>query len=198
MEICQNPLAAPIGAYIKFLVYPLDEAVIVAMSITKEHCIDIKEVHFLLFADGIYNVWVKMAKELLPNLAKMLALSIMKDAEEKGSITPGKLLFTLRLNKMGLLLNVADATAIVTIIAATPATDTIACSNPPNSPAMEVGEGIDKRAFQNKFESRIRLSVPSYGDVELKGDLRADNKFCLNVVALIMLYTREQNFCEAA
>ncbi|GKB50120.1 putative ribonuclease H-like domain-containing protein, partial [Tanacetum coccineum] len=49
--------------------YPLDEAVIVAMSTIKEHYIDINEVHFLLFADGIYNVWVEKAKELLPNLA---------------------------------------------------------------------------------------------------------------------------------
>ncbi|GKB60578.1 ribonuclease H-like domain-containing protein [Tanacetum coccineum] len=48
--------------------YPLDEAVIVAMSTIKEHYIDINEVHFLLFADGIYNVWVEKAKELLPNL----------------------------------------------------------------------------------------------------------------------------------
>ncbi|GJS89460.1 hypothetical protein Tco_0772096 [Tanacetum coccineum] len=43
MEICYNPLVAAIGAY--------------------------SEVHFLLFADGIYNVWVEKAKELLPNLA---------------------------------------------------------------------------------------------------------------------------------
>ncbi|GKC88807.1 hypothetical protein Tco_1149456 [Tanacetum coccineum] len=135
MEICQNPLAAPIGAYIE---------------------------------------------------ARVAAYAIAFAA------------FVCAFSLVGLFLNVVDATEIVTIIAATPATDTVACSNPPNSPALEVGEGIDKRAFQNKFESSIRLSIPSYGDVELKGDLRADNKFCLNVVALIMLYTREQNFCEAA
>ncbi|GKE70391.1 Appr-1-p processing, partial [Tanacetum coccineum] len=51
--------------------YPMDEAAIVAISTIKEHCIDIKEVHFVLFADDIYNVWVKKAKELLPNLDGM-------------------------------------------------------------------------------------------------------------------------------
>ncbi|GJV35303.1 hypothetical protein Tco_1407780 [Tanacetum coccineum] len=38
-----------------------DEAAIVTMPTIKEHCTDIKKVHFLLFADGIHNVWVKKA-----------------------------------------------------------------------------------------------------------------------------------------
>nr|GFA08726.1 appr-1-p processing [Tanacetum cinerariifolium] len=47
--------------------YPFDEAATVAISTIKEHCNDIKEVHFVLFADDIYKVWVEKAEELLPN-----------------------------------------------------------------------------------------------------------------------------------
>ncbi|KAL8224077.1 hypothetical protein R6Q57_019552 [Mikania cordata] len=47
--------------------YPYDEAATVAMSTIKEHCNDIKEVHFVLFSDDIFNVWLKKAGELLPN-----------------------------------------------------------------------------------------------------------------------------------
>nr|GFA14958.1 appr-1-p processing [Tanacetum cinerariifolium] len=36
-----------------------DEAAIVTMPTIKEHCIDIKKVHFLHFADGIHNFRVK-------------------------------------------------------------------------------------------------------------------------------------------
>ncbi|GKA95552.1 ribonuclease H-like domain-containing protein [Tanacetum coccineum] len=72
--------------------YPFDEAAIVAMSTIKEHCIDINKVHFVLFADGIYNVWVKKAKNLLPILVKTPSLSIMNNIEEKGPVAPGKVL----------------------------------------------------------------------------------------------------------
>ncbi|GJY55848.1 hypothetical protein Tco_0454963 [Tanacetum coccineum] len=89
--------------------------------------------------DGICNVWVKRVKELLPNLVRTLALSIMKDAEEKGSNAPGKArpaahaiafdAFVCALYSLvGLLLNVVDAAATVTITATIPATDTAACS----------------------------------------------------------------------
>ncbi|MFS8002408.1 putative Macro domain-containing protein [Helianthus anomalus] len=47
--------------------YPYEEAATVAISTIKEHCNAIKEVHFVLFADDIYNVWLKKAGELLPN-----------------------------------------------------------------------------------------------------------------------------------
>ncbi|KAM0041862.1 putative Macro domain-containing protein [Helianthus debilis subsp. tardiflorus] len=47
--------------------YPFDEAATVAISTIKEHCDAIKEVHFVLFSDDIYNVWLKKAGELLPN-----------------------------------------------------------------------------------------------------------------------------------
>ncbi|GKE05439.1 hypothetical protein Tco_1397457 [Tanacetum coccineum] len=47
-------------------------------------------VHFVLFADGIYNVWVKKAKKLLPSLVKTPSLSIMNNVEEKGPVAPGK------------------------------------------------------------------------------------------------------------
>ncbi|KAJ0570029.1 putative Macro domain-containing protein [Helianthus annuus] len=47
--------------------YPYEEAATVAISTIKEHCNAIKEVHFVLFTDDIYNVWLKKAGELLPN-----------------------------------------------------------------------------------------------------------------------------------
>ncbi|KAM0041861.1 putative Macro domain-containing protein [Helianthus debilis subsp. tardiflorus] len=47
--------------------YPYEEAATVAISTIKEHCNAIKEVHFVLFADDIFNVWLKKAGELLPN-----------------------------------------------------------------------------------------------------------------------------------
>lgn len=47
--------------------YPFDEAATVAISTIRDNCNDIKEVHFVLFADDIYNVWVKKAQELLKN-----------------------------------------------------------------------------------------------------------------------------------
>ncbi|KAL7589524.1 hypothetical protein Lser_V15G36076 [Lactuca serriola] len=47
--------------------YPFDEAATVAISTIRDHCNDIKEVHFVLFSDDIYNVWVKKAEEVLKN-----------------------------------------------------------------------------------------------------------------------------------
>ncbi|KVI04816.1 uncharacterized protein LOC112524703 [Cynara cardunculus var. scolymus] len=47
--------------------YPFEEAATVAISTIKEHCNDIKEAHFVLFSDDIYNVWLKKAEELLQN-----------------------------------------------------------------------------------------------------------------------------------
>nr|GEX89613.1 endoribonuclease Dicer homolog 3a isoform X1 [Tanacetum cinerariifolium]GEX93376.1 endoribonuclease Dicer homolog 3a isoform X1 [Tanacetum cinerariifolium] len=54
--------------------------------------------------------------------------------------------------------------------------------------AMEIGQGVDKRTAQKRFESRISLSIPAYGDVELMGDSRADKKSSLDSAALLMLY----------
>ncbi|CAN0913190.1 Macro domain-containing protein XCC3184 [Linum grandiflorum] len=45
--------------------YPFEEAASVAISTIKEFANDFKEVYFVLFADDIYDVWVKKAKELL-------------------------------------------------------------------------------------------------------------------------------------
>ncbi|KAA3454157.1 macro domain-containing protein [Gossypium australe] len=45
--------------------YPYEEAATVALSTIKEFADDIKEVHFVLFADDIYDIWTKKAKELL-------------------------------------------------------------------------------------------------------------------------------------
>ncbi|WRX11675.1 hypothetical protein QQP08_004162 [Theobroma cacao] len=45
--------------------YPFEEAATVAISTVKEFADDIKEVHFVLFSDQIYNVWLNKAKELL-------------------------------------------------------------------------------------------------------------------------------------
>ncbi|CAN1858356.1 Macro domain-containing protein XCC3184 [Linum perenne] len=56
-----NPGASLKNAY----KYPFEEAAGVAISTIKELANDFKEVHFVLFADDIYDVWVKKAKELL-------------------------------------------------------------------------------------------------------------------------------------
>ncbi|XP_012091149.1 macro domain-containing protein VPA0103 isoform X2 [Jatropha curcas] len=45
--------------------YPYEEAAAVSISTIKEFKDDLKEVHFVLFSDDIYNVWLKKAKELL-------------------------------------------------------------------------------------------------------------------------------------
>ncbi|KAJ9160464.1 hypothetical protein P3X46_025864 [Hevea brasiliensis] len=45
--------------------YPYEEAASVAISTVKEFADDLKEVHFVLFLDDIYNVWLKKAKQLL-------------------------------------------------------------------------------------------------------------------------------------
>ncbi|CAA2964670.1 Hypothetical predicted protein [Olea europaea subsp. europaea] len=47
--------------------YPYDEAASVAISTVKEFVNGLKEVHFVLFSDEIYDVWSKKAKELLQN-----------------------------------------------------------------------------------------------------------------------------------
>lgn len=45
--------------------YPYEEAATVSLSTVKEFANDFKEVHFVLFSDDIYNVWLNKAKELL-------------------------------------------------------------------------------------------------------------------------------------
>ncbi|KAA8533979.1 hypothetical protein F0562_031496 [Nyssa sinensis] len=45
--------------------YPCDEAATVAISTVREFANDFKEVHFVLFSDEIYNVWLNKANELL-------------------------------------------------------------------------------------------------------------------------------------
>ncbi|XP_051142405.1 uncharacterized protein LOC127259253 [Andrographis paniculata] len=45
--------------------YPFDKAASVAISTVKEFAEDLKEVHFVLFSDDIYDVWVGKANELL-------------------------------------------------------------------------------------------------------------------------------------
>ncbi|XP_059317962.1 uncharacterized protein LOC132068407 [Lycium ferocissimum] len=47
--------------------YPYDEAATVAISTVKEFGSDLKEVHFVLFSDEIYDAWVKAANEQLQN-----------------------------------------------------------------------------------------------------------------------------------
>ncbi|KAL5854381.1 hypothetical protein ACOSQ4_004183 [Xanthoceras sorbifolium] len=44
--------------------YPYEEAAAVALSTVKEFADGFKEVHFVLFTDVIYNVWLNKAKEL--------------------------------------------------------------------------------------------------------------------------------------
>ncbi|KAH0979580.1 hypothetical protein GBA52_006757 [Prunus armeniaca] len=45
--------------------YPYDEAATAALSTIRESVNDLKEVHFVLFADDIYTVWLDKANELL-------------------------------------------------------------------------------------------------------------------------------------
>ncbi|KFK42330.1 hypothetical protein AALP_AA2G242400 [Arabis alpina] len=45
--------------------YPFDEAAVIGISAIKEFANDFKEVHFVLFADDIYSVWVNKSKEVL-------------------------------------------------------------------------------------------------------------------------------------
>ncbi|KAJ4717477.1 Appr-1-p processing enzyme family protein isoform 1 [Melia azedarach] len=45
--------------------YPHEEAATIAISTVKEYAYDFKEVHFVLFTDDIYSVWLKTAKRLL-------------------------------------------------------------------------------------------------------------------------------------
>ncbi|GMH27056.1 hypothetical protein Nepgr_028899 [Nepenthes gracilis] len=45
--------------------YPLEEAAAIAISTVKEFGGDFKEVHFVLFSDNIYDVWVKKANEIV-------------------------------------------------------------------------------------------------------------------------------------
>ncbi|XVF24329.1 hypothetical protein REPUB_Repub13aG0118400 [Reevesia pubescens] len=45
--------------------YPFKDAATVAISTIKEFANDIKEVHFVLFEDKMYNIWLNKAKELL-------------------------------------------------------------------------------------------------------------------------------------
>ncbi|KAI8008552.1 Macro domain-containing protein VPA0103 [Camellia lanceoleosa] len=45
--------------------YPSDEAATIAISTVRELANDFKEVHFVLYIDDIYNVWLNKANELL-------------------------------------------------------------------------------------------------------------------------------------
>ncbi|XP_060675691.1 uncharacterized protein LOC107413982 isoform X2 [Ziziphus jujuba] len=45
--------------------YPYEEAATISISTVKEFANDFKEVHFVLYNEDIYNVWLKKANELL-------------------------------------------------------------------------------------------------------------------------------------
>ncbi|MED6126464.1 hypothetical protein PIB30_078756 [Stylosanthes scabra] len=47
--------------------YPYDEAATVAISVIKEFHNEFKEVHFVLFLEDIYQVWVNKANDLMKN-----------------------------------------------------------------------------------------------------------------------------------
>lgn len=53
---------------------------------------------------------------------------------------------------------------------------------------MIIGEGEDQREAFNSFEAQISLTIPGYGDIELRGDQRADKKGSYDSAALLMLY----------
>ncbi|XP_023640100.1 uncharacterized protein LOC17887901 [Capsella rubella] len=46
--------------------YPLDEAATIAISTVKQFGKDFKEVHFVMFNEDTYTVWLNKAKDLLP------------------------------------------------------------------------------------------------------------------------------------
>ncbi|GJS00394.1 DNA repair protein RAD51 homolog 4 isoform X1 [Tanacetum coccineum] len=54
--------------------------------------------------------------------------------------------------------------------------------------AKGMGLKAQRPIVQNNFESHISLSIHAYDDVELMGDLRADNKSSLDSAALLILY----------
>ncbi|PIA24795.1 hypothetical protein AQUCO_27900001v1, partial [Aquilegia coerulea] len=43
--------------------YPFEEAATIALSTVKEFSSDFKEVHFILFSDDIYKVWLEKASD---------------------------------------------------------------------------------------------------------------------------------------
>ncbi|KAF9597696.1 hypothetical protein IFM89_021174 [Coptis chinensis] len=45
--------------------YPYEEAATISISVIKEFAGDFKEVHFVLFSDDIYNIWLERASMLL-------------------------------------------------------------------------------------------------------------------------------------
>nr|XP_029144855.1 uncharacterized protein LOC112709195 [Arachis hypogaea] len=47
--------------------YPYDEAATVAISVVREFQNEFKEIHFVLFLQDIYQVWVNMANDLMKN-----------------------------------------------------------------------------------------------------------------------------------
>ncbi|KAK9055311.1 hypothetical protein SSX86_026393 [Deinandra increscens subsp. villosa] len=53
---------------------------------------------------------------------------------------------------------------------------------------IEFGEGVDKKTAFNSFESRISLTIPNYGVIELTGEPRADKKSSFDSAAVLMLY----------
>ncbi|KAL6649881.1 hypothetical protein ACP70R_014105 [Stipagrostis hirtigluma subsp. patula] len=50
--------------------YPPKEASKIAISTAQQFAEDVKEVHFVLFLDELYNVWHETAKEMLPESGK--------------------------------------------------------------------------------------------------------------------------------
>ncbi|GJN07940.1 hypothetical protein PR202_ga25817 [Eleusine coracana subsp. coracana] len=50
--------------------YPPKEASKIAISTAKQFLNDIKEVHFVLFSDDLYNIWRETAQEMLSQFAK--------------------------------------------------------------------------------------------------------------------------------
>ncbi|KAI3811509.1 hypothetical protein L1987_21233 [Smallanthus sonchifolius] len=53
---------------------------------------------------------------------------------------------------------------------------------------IEIGEGVDKRTAFNSFESRMSLTIPNCGVIELTGEPHADKKSSFDSAALLMLY----------
>uniref|UniRef100_A0A5B7CE62 Uncharacterized protein n=1 Tax=Davidia involucrata TaxID=16924 RepID=A0A5B7CE62_DAVIN len=57
---------------------------------------------------------------------------------------------------------------------------------------IEFGEGSQRRQGFNSFVSKITLTIPDFGVIELTGDERADKKSSFDSAALLMLYELER------
>ncbi|XAR57557.1 hypothetical protein NMG60_11025738 [Bertholletia excelsa] len=57
---------------------------------------------------------------------------------------------------------------------------------------IEFVEGSDRRTGFNSFVSKISLTIPDFGIIDVSGDPKADKKSSFDSAALLMLYRLQQ------